>query len=333
VEVEQLAVELTAIVRDAVVPHLGRMGSRARTGAAPGGDATLAIDDVAERLVHQRLEAEGDIAFYSEDQGFVSFGRPRACFVIDPIDGTRPAAAGLEAACVSVAVLPPRADATLGDVTFGVVQEIKTGTCFTARRGAGAQARTVAGASVPLAPSPNTDLRALFWTAGLRGRPVLPCSIVLEDLIDGCTLNGGCFELGSATFNMTRVATGQLDAYVDVGRRIVDEVPETEAAFRLLGEGTVLTNFPYDVAAAIVIVEEAGGIVTAIDGTSLARRPAIGSGDGYGLAVLATGNATLHADILAVVDRGITRLQAAYEKGLGPAEIGAAIPKRLGPDR
>src|SRR5207249_1814376 len=117
---DQLAVELAALVRNAVVPHLGRMGARARTGSAPGGDATLAIDDVAEHLVYERLAAEGDIAFYSEDQGFVSFGTPRACFVIDPIDGTRPAAAGLESACVSVAVLPPRDDATLGDVTFGV---------------------------------------------------------------------------------------------------------------------------------------------------------------------------------------------------------------------
>jgi len=316
VEPEVLAVELAALVRDAVVPHLGRMGSRARTGSAPGGDATLAIDDVAERLVHQRLEAEGDIAFYSEDQGFVAFGRPRACFVIDPIDGTRPAAAGLEAACVSIAVAPPQEDARLGDVSFGVIHEIKTGTRFTAGRGRGAQAVSASGAPVALQPSPNTDLRALFWTAGLRGRPVMPCSIVLEDLIDGSTMEGGCFELGSATFNMTRVATGQLDAYVDVGRRIVDDVPATEAAFRALGEGIVLTNFPYDVAAAILIVEEAGGVVTAMDGTSLAGHPAIGSGDGYGLAVLATGNATLHEQILASVGAGIARLRTACANGL-----------------
>ena len=46
----------------------------------------------------------------------MAFGRPRAIFVVDPIDGTRPAAAGLESCCVSIAVVPPRVDATLGDV-------------------------------------------------------------------------------------------------------------------------------------------------------------------------------------------------------------------------
>ena len=53
------------------------------------------------------LRAAGDIAFYSEDRGYVEFGTPRAILVVDPIDGTRPAAAGLESCCVSVAVVPP----------------------------------------------------------------------------------------------------------------------------------------------------------------------------------------------------------------------------------
>jgi myo-inositol-1(or 4)-monophosphatase len=318
VEVEALAVELAAEIRQAVAPLLGKARSRARTGVAPGGDATLAIDDVAERIVRERLAAEGDVAFYSEDQGFVVYGRPRAVFVIDPIDGTRPAAAGLEASCVSIAVAPPSEDATLGEVQFGVVHEIKTGTCFTAGRGRGARASTASGDDVPLQTSANTDLRALFWTAGLRGRPVVPCSIALETLIDGSSMNGGCFELGSASFAMTRVATGQLDAYVDIGRRLVDDVPETADAFLAIGEGVVLTNFPYDVAASIVVVEEAGGVVTSAAGGSLATHPAVGSGPEHGLAVLASGNETMHAALLDEVTRGITRLRAAYTAGALP---------------
>ena len=65
---------------------------------------------------------------------------------------------------------------------------------------------------------------------------------------------------GRPTFNITRIVTGQLDAYVDVGRRILDEIPETEPAFLAVGDGTVCTNFPYDVAAAALILEEAGGV-------------------------------------------------------------------------
>ena len=63
--------------------------------------------------VERVLAAAGDIAYYSEDRGYVAYGRPRAVFVIAPVDGPRPAAAGLEAACVSIGVVPPREDATL----------------------------------------------------------------------------------------------------------------------------------------------------------------------------------------------------------------------------
>jgi myo-inositol-1(or 4)-monophosphatase len=108
---------------------------------------------------------------------------------------------------------------------------------------------------------------------------------------------------------MTRIANGQLDAYIDVGRRIVDECPETEAAFLKVGEGAVCTNFPYDVAAAALIVQEAGGIVTHADGRALDDHPAVGSSRAHGLAVLAAARADLHGVLLEAVDRGMHRLQ------------------------
>ena len=314
-EVEALADEVAELVRQAVLPHLGTAGGRARVARAPGGDATLAIDEVAEQVVEKRLAAEGDIGFYSEDRGLVTYGRPRAFLVIDPVDGTRPAAAGLESCCVSIAAVPPSEEARLGDVSYGVVHEIKRGDRFWARRGEGAGARSSEGEPIELAPSSNTDLASLFWTAGLRGRPLLPTSIVLEELVDGSSMGGGYFDLGSAAFNLTRIATGQLDAYVDIGRRVVDEVPATEAAFLAVGEGVVCTNFPYDVAAAALIVTEVGGVVTHADGRSLDDHPAVGSSRRHGLAVLAASNDALHRLLLDAVDRGMTRLQHRIEDG------------------
>ena len=67
---------------------------------------------------------------------------------------------------------------------------------------------------------------------------------MLEELVDGSSMGGGYFDLGSAAFNLTRLATGQLDAYVDVGRRIVDEVPSTEAAFLAGGGGLGVHELP-----------------------------------------------------------------------------------------
>jgi myo-inositol-1(or 4)-monophosphatase len=307
-DLSRLALEVAATVRAAVFPLLGTAAARARVGRAPGGDATLEIDEVAERAVEEVLGAAGDVGFYSEDRGLVTYGHPRAFFVIDPVDGTRPAAAGLESCCVSVAVVPPSEDARLGDVRFGVVQELKSGARFHARPGAGAVAETVDCDPIPIVPSANTDLRALFWTAGLRGRPLMPVSVVLEHLVDGSGMGGGYFDLGSAAFNLTRLVTGQLDAYVDVGRRVVDEVPATEAAFLAAGEGTVCTNFPYDVAAAALIVRAAGGVVTHADGRALDDHPAVGSSRAHGLSVLGASNAELHRELLAELDAGLARL-------------------------
>lgn len=306
--IERLALETAAAVRSAVVPSLGDPGARERVGVAPGGDVTMAIDEVAEAVVEQCCARAGDVAFYSEDRGYVAFGQPRAVLIVDPIDGTRPAAAGLESCCVSIAVVPPSMDATLGDVHYGVVHEIKSGDRFVARRGQGTRAERADGSALACALSANVDLGALFWTAGLRGRPSLPIAIVLEDLVDGSSMRGGYFDLGSATFNMTRIVTGQLDSYVDIGRRIVDELPSTEPRFRAVGDGAVCTNFPYDVAAAALIVEEAGGVVTRADGGSIAEHPAVGSGDGYGIAVIASASRELHERILEAVDAGMERL-------------------------
>lgn len=297
-------------IRRAVAPQLGSLGARTRVGVAPGGDATLAIDEVAETVLEQVVREAGNLAYYSEDRGLVRVGQPDAILIADPIDGTRPAAAGLESCVVSIAVVPPDESATLGDVAFGVVQELKTGDVFWATRGEGVHASFADGTSRPLLCSPNAQLDSMYWCSGQRGRPLMPVSIVLEHLVDLGSLGGGYFDLGSAAFILTRLVTGQLDAYVDPGRRIVAEVPATRAAFERVGEGEVVTNFPYDVAAAALIAREAGATVTLADGRAIDDHPAVGSGEEFGIALLAAGNAELHAAILQELDRGIERLAA-----------------------
>ena len=146
----------------------------------------MAIDEIAERVVDERLAAAGDIAFYSEDRGLVEFGQPRAILVIDPVDGTRPAAAGLESCCVSIAVVPPTEDATLGDVVVrrrARAQDRRSGSRRGAARARVRRRRRLAARRSRRRRTPTCD--ALFWTAGLRGRPSLPMSVVLEELVDG----------------------------------------------------------------------------------------------------------------------------------------------------
>ena len=156
-EPDRLALEVAARVRDAVVPHLGSGAalasvSHARPAATPPWRSTRSPNGCVE----DALAAEGDIGFYSEDRGLVTYGRPRAFLVIDPVDGTRPAAAGLESCCVSIAVVPPSEDARLGDVSFGVVHELKTGQRFWASRGERARRGARRRASRSSSGSPPT---------------------------------------------------------------------------------------------------------------------------------------------------------------------------------
>ena len=88
----------------------------------------------------------------------------------------------------------------------------------------------------------------------------MPSAIVLEELIDATGVGSGTFDLGSATFGMMGVVTGRFDAYVDHGQRMIDDVPSTRALFEEIAGGAVLNNNPYDVAAAMLICEEAGAV-------------------------------------------------------------------------
>ena len=122
-------------------------------------------------------------------------------------------------------------------------------------------------------------------------------------------LGGGYFDLGSAAFDLTRIATGQLDAYVDVGQRIVDEVPSTEAAFVAVGEGRGLHQLPLDVAAATLVLRGGRGCGHPRRRPRPRRPPAIGSSRTHGLAVLGAASPELRERLLAEIDRGLERLR------------------------
>src|ERR687885_24641 len=121
-------------LRERVLPLLGSHAGRAHSAElAAGGDVTFGIDEEAEALLEPWLaERAPDVAFYSEDRGLVAAadGDARRVLVVDPIDGTRPAMAGLEACCVSVASAPLGDGVTMGEVDLACVVEIPTGTVF-----------------------------------------------------------------------------------------------------------------------------------------------------------------------------------------------------------
>ena len=124
-------------LRDRVLPELGSHAGRASEGGGAGGDVTFAVDALAEAELQEFLAdraARGRLLLRGPRAGG---GRDAIdVLVVDPIDGTRPAMAGLESACVAVA-LAPLGDGhpTMDDVEVGCVVEIKTGDWFLARAG------------------------------------------------------------------------------------------------------------------------------------------------------------------------------------------------------
>ena len=329
--------ELALSVRAAVLPRLGAHSGRASgKGEAAGGDVTFDIDATAEEAVADFMAREGaGVAYFSEHRAMVTPagagaawkhgtapadevatpGGPPAVLVVDPIDGTRPALAGLESCCVSVAAAPLREGVTMGEVELGCVAEIPSGAVFLAERGGG----VVEAPRLRIARS--AALERMFWTYGFRGRPARATVEVIAELIDRSSVGGGTFELGSAAFDMTRILTGQLDAYVEPGPRLVEEIPGLRREFERVGGGAVLNNSPYDLAGAWLCLVEAGATVTDAAGRPLDDRPLLGSSADFQMSVVASGSPRLHEQIVTVLDRGIERVGALAAEG----RLGAAV--------
>ena len=80
------------------------------------------------------------------------------------------------------------------------------------------------------------------------------------------------------------------------------------AEFERVGGGAVLNNSPYDLAAATLILEEAGAVVTDAYGRSLAACPLLGAEHEFQMSVVASGNSALQAAILSALDAGFLRV-------------------------
>jgi len=104
-----------------------------------GGDRTLEIDAAAEEAVFEQLQRLHDdglrFTAVSEERGEIDFGDPDTLVVVDPIDGSVNAKRGLPHHAISIAV----ADGpTMADVFFGYVYDFGPGEEWIARRRQGA---------------------------------------------------------------------------------------------------------------------------------------------------------------------------------------------------
>ncbi|AUT62813.1 inositol monophosphatase family protein [Paraburkholderia terrae] len=185
-------------------------------------DYLTETDGEVERLIAARLAALfPDDAFFGEESGG-EVGD--SVWIVDPIDGTADFARGVPYFCVSIAFV------LRGKTEIGVLYDPMSDELFAAHRGHGA---TVNGQ--PIKVSAITDIRQSVVELGWSSRvPFERSAKVLEKLH---ALGAGVKRRGSGALGIAYVAMGRQDAYCE------------------------LHINSWDAAAAVLLVEEAGGWV------------------------------------------------------------------------
>ena len=315
IEVGKFILHLAATIADAVKPLLGTRASKAIVGLSKSGDATYELDRVAEQVVSKTIQASGlPLAVYSEDEGLIPYHEhPEFALVIDPVDGTRPAVAGLETCCVSVAAAPYSPNPTLADVQECCLVSIKEGEVFRATRGRGATIM-LGGQQISPTLSPKQHLDEIFWSFELAGRPAAPVMECLGPLVDRTSIAGSAFVFASSTYSMTRILTGQFDAFVDVGARLLVEFPDLTEAFKTAGRGQIIGLFPYDLAAVVPLLQEAGAVITDAWGRSFDSLSLFDVSSANIRSCLAAANPMLHRALLGYLNERIDRMHREKEE-------------------
>ncbi len=257
--------EVAKAIRVAVEPLVRSVKGREVVGSATSGDATFQLDKAAEKALLTFLrDAKLPVAYYSEDAGYTTFttGQPQHLLIVDPIDGSRAAKSGFESCVVSVASTRVIERPRIGDVDNACVMEIMGPRTFYAERGKGTK---IFEEGVPRKAklSKNANLELVSWSMTVPARPAELIFPTAAKLIDLTSLKGGFFACNSTSFSLTRLLTGQYDACIDIANRFLRDIPEiVEDHFINAGRGIVLGIAPYDIAASILIAQEAGCVVT-----------------------------------------------------------------------
>src|SRR5262249_39408329 len=153
------------------------------------------------------------------------------CWVVDPLDGTTNYVHQLPHYAVSIALVER------GRPIVGVILDPVHNECFAAQRGRGA---TLNGHAIRT--SRAQELSQALVAASFAAQ-VVPGSRELDQFVAAVLECQAVRRTGSAALNMAYVACGRMDAF------------------------WALSTKAWDVAAGAVIVEEAGGVVSAIDET------------------------------------------------------------------
>ena len=201
-------------------------------------DYVTAADVRTERILRGELsKARPDYGFLMEEAGAVDGTDPDRRWIIDPIDGTTNFVHGIAHFAMSIALQEH------GRITTGVVFNPITEEMFTAELGQGARLN---------------DRRIRVSSRGAMDNAVFATGIpflgrgttsdhhsFLAEMGAVMAVSAGIRRFGSAALDLAFVAAGRYDGFWETGLQ------------------------PWDIAAGVILVREAGGLVTDMTGRDL----------------------------------------------------------------
>ena len=281
-----LAYKIIKDVSMTIRPYVGKEESGVTVKIGADGTPTSLIDVIAEDTIINILKKAPVFSYLvSEEVGEIKIGKgtvntidlseelqredlnedekAKFIFLIDPIDGTTNAIREIPAYAISVAVANVSYGrlSTLDDVELAFISNLANGSFFEAEKGNGCLLN-----NKKVQPSDIVDFGQLtlggFTKSGTSSA---------SKLVDNARRMR---VLGSVVLELSYVASGKYDAFLDLrGSRIID------------------------IAASKLIIEEAGAIITDINGEKIHNILGIHEKT----IVVASSNRTLHDEIIAIL--------------------------------
>ncbi len=195
-------------------------------------DFVSTADLQAERTLRQELsKARPDYGFLMEESGATAAGDGRHRWIVDPLDGTTNFLHGIPHFAISIALERE------AEIIAGVIYDPMRDEMFYAEKGMGAYVN-----DRRLRVSARGNLAESVISTGIPFRERGDHPHYLKLLAAVMERTAGVRRMGAASLDLAYVAAGRYDGFFELGLS------------------------PWDVAAGIILVREAGGYVTEIGG-------------------------------------------------------------------
>ncbi|MBC8050031.1 MAG: inositol monophosphatase [Chitinophagales bacterium] len=192
-----------------------------------------AADHKAEKIIYEELaKARHGYSFLMEERGLIEGPDKTHCWIVDPLDGTTNFLHGIPLFTISIALQRD------GELVAGLIYNPATGDVYAAERGKGAYLNDQRRLRV----AARNSLDDAVIVTGIPHRGKEGHERSLRELKSVMGAAAGIRRTGSAALDLAWVAAGRFDGYWERGIQ------------------------PWDMAAGIVLVREAGGFVTDANG-------------------------------------------------------------------